>query len=136
MATLTRRRDPDARQESWRVFYGDIVVGTIGVRSGVPVHVDQWTWSCGFYPVSHRGERENGTAADFDQARADFEAAWRRLRIHIEKINGPMLFQLKVTPAEYKAGLDRAIANGWPVLHESGPQAWKSCSWAWGFPVF
>jgi hypothetical protein len=41
-------------------------------------------------------------------------------RIHIEKINGPMLFQLKATPAEYKAGLDRAIANGWLVLLESG----------------
>jgi hypothetical protein len=41
-------------------------------------------------------------------------------RIHIEKINGPMLFQLKATPAEYKAGLDHAIANGWLILHESG----------------
>ena len=41
-------------------------------------------------------------------------------RIHIEKINGPMLYQLKATPAEYKAGLDRTIANGWLVLHESG----------------
>jgi len=41
-------------------------------------------------------------------------------RIHIEKINGPMLFQLKATPAEYKAGLDRAIEKGWLVLHESG----------------
>ena len=40
-------------------------------------------------------------------------------RIHIEKINGPMLFQVKATPAEYKAGLDRAIANGL-VLHEGG----------------
>jgi hypothetical protein len=41
-------------------------------------------------------------------------------RIHIEKINGPMLFELKATPAEYKAGLDRAIAEGWLELHESG----------------
>jgi hypothetical protein len=41
-------------------------------------------------------------------------------RIHIEKINGPMLFELEATPAEYKAGLDRAIANEWLVLHESG----------------
>jgi hypothetical protein len=32
-------------------------------------------------------------------------------RIHIEKINGPFLFQLKGTRAEYKAGLDLAIAN-------------------------
>ena len=41
-------------------------------------------------------------------------------RIHIEKIIGPMLFQLKATPAEYKAGLDRAIEKGWLVLHKSG----------------
>jgi hypothetical protein len=41
-------------------------------------------------------------------------------RIYIEKINGPMLFVEKATPAEYKAGLNRAIANGWLVLHESG----------------
>ena len=29
-------------------------------------------------------------------------------RICIEKINGPFLFELKGTPAAYKAGLDRA----------------------------
>jgi hypothetical protein len=39
-------------------------------------------------------------------------------RIYIEKINGPFLYELKVTPAEYKAGLERAIANGWLWLHE------------------
>jgi len=32
-------------------------------------------------------------------------------RIYIEKINGPFLFELKATPAEYRAGLD---------LHRSG----------------
>jgi hypothetical protein len=41
-------------------------------------------------------------------------------RIYIEKINGPFLYQLKGTPAEYKAGLERAIAQGWLWLHESG----------------
>ena len=41
-------------------------------------------------------------------------------RIYIEKVNGPFLYQLKGTPAEYKAGLERAIANGWLWLHESG----------------
>jgi hypothetical protein len=30
------------------------------------------------------------------------------------------LYQLKGTPAEYKAGLDRAIANSWLWLQESG----------------
>jgi hypothetical protein len=30
-------------------------------------------------------------------------------RIYIEKINGPMLFELKATPSEYSAGLKLAI---------------------------
>jgi hypothetical protein len=35
-------------------------------------------------------------------------------RIHIEKINGPMLFQLKATPAEYKAGsIAPSLTAGW-----------------------
>jgi hypothetical protein len=41
-------------------------------------------------------------------------------RIHIEKINGPFLFRDKGTPAEYGAGLKRAIEKGWLKLHESG----------------
>ena len=41
-------------------------------------------------------------------------------RIHIELINGPFLFEHKGSPAEYKAGLDLAIARGWLWLHESG----------------
>jgi hypothetical protein len=56
---------------------------------------------------------------------ADPEAAARKLteiangleplqddRIHIELINGPFLFEHKGSPAEYKAGLDLAIARG------------------------
>ena len=41
-------------------------------------------------------------------------------RLLIERINGPSLFELKGTPAEYKAGLDRAIEKGWLTEHESG----------------
>ena len=41
-------------------------------------------------------------------------------RIHIERINGPFLYEHKGSPAEYKAGLDLAIAKGWLWLHESG----------------
>ena len=63
---------------------------------------------------------------------ADPEAAARRVMeiansveavqgvIHIEKINGPMLFKDKATPHEYLAGLQRAIEQGWLTLHESG----------------
>jgi hypothetical protein len=41
-------------------------------------------------------------------------------RIYIELLNGPFLYQLKGTPAEYKAALDHALAKGWLWLHESG----------------
>ena len=64
---------------------------------------------------------------------ADAEAAARKLieiantveapqegRIHIEKLNGPMLFEFKATPAEYRAGLNLAIARGWLTIHRSG----------------
>jgi hypothetical protein len=76
-ARLTRRRNPDARQESWLILYGDVHVGTIGLRSGNPFGTDPWQWRCGFYPGSEPGDCTSGTAASFDQARADFEEAWR-----------------------------------------------------------
>jgi len=41
-------------------------------------------------------------------------------RIFIELVNGPFLYEHKGSPAEYKAGLDLAIARGWLVLHGSG----------------
>jgi hypothetical protein len=59
------------------IYYGDVRVGTIAARAGVPVDVDQWSWQCGFYPPSHHGRLGEGTAETFKQARADFETAWR-----------------------------------------------------------
>ena len=41
-------------------------------------------------------------------------------RIFIELINWPFLHDLKATPAEYRAGLDRAIERGWLWIHEFG----------------
>jgi hypothetical protein len=68
-----------------------------------------------------------------DRAFANPDAAARKLmdlanafepvqdgRVYIEKINGPFIYELRGTPAEYKAGLDRAVAKGWLWLHESG----------------
>jgi hypothetical protein len=34
-------------------------------------------------------------------------------RIHIEKVNGPFLYEIKGTPAQYSAGLKHAIEHGW-----------------------
>jgi hypothetical protein len=59
------------------VYCGDVHAGTIAIRTGIPHDEDPWGWACGFYPGSHPEECTNGEAATFDQARADFEAAWR-----------------------------------------------------------
>src|SRR6266550_6681351 len=36
MPALTRRRSPDAPDECWHVYYGDVRVGTIALRTGMP----------------------------------------------------------------------------------------------------
>jgi hypothetical protein len=77
MPELTRRRSDNHRQECWHIFYGDIHAGTITERVGNPRDTERWEWRCGFYPGSHPGEHQSGTAASFAEARADFERAWR-----------------------------------------------------------
>jgi hypothetical protein len=94
MPTLTRRRSPDAPEESWQVFYGDVRVGTIGKRVGIPRDQAPWGWTCGFYPGSHPGECTNGTGATFDQARDRFDVAWR-------------VFLAKRTEADFQAWRDQ-----------------------------
>jgi hypothetical protein len=56
MPTLNRRRDPDASQQSWRIYYGDVHAGTIGMRTGNPVNTDRRSLRCGFHPGSNPSE--------------------------------------------------------------------------------
>jgi hypothetical protein len=81
MPALTRRRSPEHRQECWHE------------RVGNPHDTEQWEWRCGFYPGSRPGECQHGTAASFDEARRDFEAAWR-------------VFLSKRTEADFQAWRD------------------------------
>ncbi|WP_035678395.1 hypothetical protein [Bradyrhizobium liaoningense] len=76
MTTLTRRPDTYERH-SWHIYFGDIRIGQIGKRSGVPNHIDQWGWTLGFHPGTTT--RQAGSAASFEEARAQFETAWARL---------------------------------------------------------
>ena len=85
MPKLTRRRYPE-RQDCWHVYFGDVHVGTIARRVGQP-H-DQDGWRCNL------GDQEGGTAPTFEEARADFEVAWRT-------------FSAKRTPADYQAWRDQ-----------------------------
>jgi len=77
MLVLTRRRNLEASDECRQIYFGDVRVGTIAIRTGNPHDTDPWEWWCGFYPGSHPREHQSGTAATFDHARADFEAASR-----------------------------------------------------------
>jgi hypothetical protein len=79
MPTLTRHRSNDPHREGWIVLFGDVEVGRIGRRSGVPPDADQWGWSCGFYPGCEPGEYKSGSTPDFFTARHDFESAWHVL---------------------------------------------------------
>ena len=70
MPTLTRRRDPNVRQECWRVQFGDVVVSTIAQCVGNPDAAPRWQWRCGFYPDSRPVKCSSGTAAGFEKTRA------------------------------------------------------------------
>jgi hypothetical protein len=37
MLALTRRRSNDPHRKSWSIYYGNVRIGTIGRRAGVPV---------------------------------------------------------------------------------------------------
>jgi hypothetical protein len=93
MPELTRHRYPE-RHYWWHIYFGDVQIGTIARCTGCPVDVHQWSWQCGFYPGSRPGEYLDGTAATFDQARSDFEKAWRA-------------FSAKRTPTHYQAARDQ-----------------------------
>jgi hypothetical protein len=94
MPELTRRRNPEAGEECWHIYYGDVHAGTLSIRSGNPHDTDPWEWSCGFYPGAHPGECSCGTSASFEEARVDFEAAWK-------------VFLSKQTEADFQAWRDQ-----------------------------
>ncbi len=80
MPALTRRPSlDDPHRETWLIYFGDVRVGSIGRRAGVPSSAPQWGWSCGFYPGTDPGEQRSGIAETFDEARAGFHAAWQEL---------------------------------------------------------
>lgn len=117
MAALTRRRDRQANQETWLVYYGDVHVGTISLRSGNPTTTAPWQWHCGFYPSSEPGDCTSGTAASFWEARNAFEAAWR-------------IFLAKRTEADFQAWRDERDATArkyalWDAGQRLPPLEWE-----------
>ncbi|TYO65494.1 hypothetical protein FXV83_16290 [Bradyrhizobium hipponense] len=80
MSHLHRKPDKDPhRAGGWFVYWGDVRVGHIAKRAGIPNHTPQWGWSCGFYPGCEPGQSTTGTAESFEEARAGFERDWEKL---------------------------------------------------------
>jgi hypothetical protein len=79
MPELSRRRDHDARLETWTICYGDVDVGTIARLELDPVRpANVWRWSCGIYPGAHPRENKAGIARTFEAARAAWQTAWEQ----------------------------------------------------------
>ena len=77
MTELTRRRDGTSTRERGHIYYGEVRVGSIGLRAGAPAtSTEPWEWSCGFDPPAHLGI-VTGSAPSFNHARAAFEKAWK-----------------------------------------------------------
>lgn len=81
MATeLSRRPDKGRNRQGWFIYFGDVCIGHIAMRSGVPVSEPQWGRTCGFCPGCDPGQQTHGTGETFEEARAQFVDAWNRLR--------------------------------------------------------
>ncbi|OKO87559.1 hypothetical protein AC629_13460 [Bradyrhizobium sp. NAS80.1] len=76
---LTRKLHDNPHLKGWDVYFGDVRIGHIGQRAGVPVNVEQWGWSCGFYPGMEPGAKRSGTAGTFEAAREAFETTWSEM---------------------------------------------------------
>jgi hypothetical protein len=106
MPELTRRRSLGAPDECWHVFYGDVRVGTIAIRTGMPPGEDPWSWACGFYPGSHPRECTDGIHHWLPKAEhqaAEWQAAMEAL-ILVATSGGPTMFA--------RIGIMRALNRG------------------------
>ncbi len=60
-------------------MYDDVRIGTISIRSGVPVGVDQCGWSCDFVLALARGRERGRHRAELRLRAGGLAAAWPRL---------------------------------------------------------
>jgi hypothetical protein len=75
------RRDPDVSQETWRINYGDVVVGTISQCVGNPGAAPRWQLRCGFYPGSRPGRVHRRDDGDVRQGARGLRARMSRVPI-------------------------------------------------------
>ncbi|MCD9817679.1 hypothetical protein [Bradyrhizobium japonicum] len=122
MTALTRRLSDNEHQETWHIYSGDVRIGAIGIRTGVPTSADQWGWSLGFYPGMEPGRQRSGSSATFDEARAVFERAWLEVEPTLREDD----FEAWRRDRDFHAWKDRMQAAGcrMPTQNANG---WSKC---------
>lgn len=109
----------------WHVFYLGVRVATIALCAEIPRHADHpWDWNCGSCPGANRRKCTRGTAANFDQARAEVEdmasdlrtSTVRRSLVRMAREPAPpKLFSTHLPNAPaLKAANDNGLA--WPFI--------------------
>jgi hypothetical protein len=80
--TLTLRATVIAGQryaDDFEVVWRGLPIGRIMLGAGAPHGKAQWSWSCHLHGMP-QGSDDRGSAADLDDAKAKFRAAWARIR--------------------------------------------------------
>ncbi|WFU75243.1 hypothetical protein [Bradyrhizobium sp. CB2312] len=122
MTDLTRRRSDNDRHETWHIYFGDVLIGTIGIRAGVPTSGDQWGWKLGFYPGMEPGTQRSGSSATFDEARAAFERAWQDVEPTLREDD----FEAWRRDRDFHAWKYRMQAGGYRMPTQSA-NGWSRC---------
>lgn len=115
---LTRRRDATENLEQWSIYDEGVLVGLMR-KVGATDGKTAWQWSCGMSELPHQ---PSGSAADFDEARAELQQAWDEIA-H------------QVTPAMREEWLYHEAFTAWKyAMHDAGcqmptqkPEGWSHC---------
>ena len=68
--------------DDYTVMWGELPIGRIMKRSGVPSQADQWWYGFTFYGPPWLGGY-SGHGTDLDDCKAKFKAAWTRIRAEL-----------------------------------------------------
>ena len=123
MPEFSYRCNFNAPAECWDVFYRGVRMGTIARCTEIPHHADHpWSWNCGFYPGADPKVRTSGTAANFNQARAELEKASRVIlwtRTHFHRLQVKMARE-PAPPNVFLARLPSSNASPPKVSNDNG----------------
>jgi hypothetical protein len=92
--------------DDFTVIWRDISIGRIMRGAGAPTDRPQWSWSCHLHGRP-QGSGHRGSAADLDNAKAKFKAAWARIRASLTDADIAAAYRIAQASAEALARYGR-----------------------------